>query len=424
MTNLRLQGGPRIRLLVFAEAITLAHVARPLALAQALDPDRYEIILACDRRYARFVEGHAWRGVEIATIPSAQFLAALARGWPVYDLATLESYVVADMRWIDIIRPHLIVGDFRLSLSVSARRAGVPYIAISNAYWSPFFRGVFPLPVLPWTRRVPLPLASKLFSIFRPFVFAVHCRPMNRLRARHGLPGLGNDLRRVYTDADHLLIADIAALLPIEPLPHWHTYIGPLCWSPSVSEPDWWQSLDASVPCVYVTLGSSGPHELLAVVLESLASLPVQVIASTAGATIPSKIPANARVADYLSGHDCAKRARLVVCNGGSLTVQQALQAGVPVLGLASNMDQFMNMAAVEAAGAGRVLRADRLDVASIRETCRTMLASRFLDEGASRVRSAIAVQKSVAAVFDEVADNLLGLGQAIALARPPVVQN
>ena len=39
----------RKRILFFAEAVTLAHIARPLALASALSADEYDIVLTCDR---------------------------------------------------------------------------------------------------------------------------------------------------------------------------------------------------------------------------------------------------------------------------------------------------------------------------------------------------------------------------------------
>ena len=86
-------------------------------------------------------------------------------------------------------------------------------------------------------------------------------------------------------------------------------------------------------------------------------------------------IPDNVFMADYLPGTEAAARAQLVVCNGGSLTCQQALAAGVPILGIASNMDQFLNMNALDKAGAGRLLRADRLDVTAVRNTARALLA-------------------------------------------------
>ena len=392
----------RLRVLLFAEAVTLAHVARPIALARALDPAHYEVMLACDPRYAAFASGGHWQRTDLHSIPGAQFNQALARGEPVYDLATLESYVDQDRALIDAFKPNLIVGDFRLSLSVSARLARVPYLAISNAYWCPGYRGGFLLPVLPMTRFLPLPVASALFATFRPIAFALHCRPMNQLRRRHGLPSLGHDLRHVYSDADHQLVPDLPALYPIDSTAAKHSYIGPLMWSPAVALPDWWQEpVPDDHATVYVTLGSSGPAALLALVLEALDGLPVRVLASAAGALAPQRVPANARVAAYLPGDAAAARSQLVVCNGGSLTAQQALAAGVPLLGLASNMDQFLNMAPIEAAGAGLTLRADRLSAASIRQACQQLLAATEASLAAKRLQPLLFPTVSVAEAFD-----------------------
>lgn len=398
----------RLRVLLMAEAVTLAHVARPIALAQALDPARYEVVLACDPRYAAFASGGPWQRADLHSIPSAQFSQALAKGAPVYDLATLEGYVADDGALLAAFKPDLVVGDFRLSLSVSARLARVPYLTIANAYWSPHYRGGFPLPVLPMTRFLPLPVAAALFSTFRPLAFALHGRPMNQLRARHGLPSLGHDLRRVYTDADHHLVPDLQALYPVDDPSEHHTFIGPLMWSPAVDLPPWW---DEPVPSghdtVYVTLGSSGPGELLALVLQALDGLPVRVLASTAGAPWPESPPANARLAAYLPGDAAAARASLVVCNGGSLTVQQALAAGVPALGLASNMDQFLNMAPITAAGAGRTLRADRISAASIRAACQQLLASRAATDAARRIQPLLTPTPSISESFDRAVAKL-----------------
>ncbi|MFV3649013.1 glycosyltransferase, partial [Mycobacterium tuberculosis] len=114
-------------------------------------------------------------------------------------------------------------------------------------------------------------------------------------------------------------------------------------------------------PIVYATLGTSGGRNLLQLVLNALAELPVTVIAATAGRSDLKTVPANAFVADYLPGEAAAARSAVVVCNGGSLTTQQALVAGVPVIGVAGNLDQHLNMEAVERAGAGVLLRTERL---------------------------------------------------------------
>ena len=404
--------GRRLKLLFFAEAVTLAHVARPVALARLLSHARYEVVMACASRCAGFSQSPQWASADLSSVPPEQFAQALAQGAPLYDLATLKAYVQADLALIQAHQPDLVVGDFRLSLSVSARLARRPYLSIANAYWTPYSPPSFPLPVLPLTRWLPIPAAQTLFSLFRPLVFRQHCRPMNQLRALHGLPSLGSDLRRVYTDADHLLVADDPALHPLagvvgQPF----SFIGPLAWSP---DRPWPADDDAgpgatALPMVYVALGSSGPGAALAVVLQALSALPVRVMAATAGKPAPAVVPANARVFDYLPGDQAAARAALVVCNGGSLAVQQALAAGVPVLGVASNMDQFLNMAPVVAAGAGRLLRADRLTAGRVREACQALLQSAEAGDAAQALRAGMAALPNPAAVFDAAAQRLLG---------------
>lgn len=399
-------GRPR-RVLFFAEAVTLAHVARPIALANGLDPERFEVVVACDRRYQRFLEREPWQTLPLNSISSPQFLRALARGSPVYDVETLRRYVKEDIELIDRVEPDLIVGDFRLSLSVSARLAGIPYAAITNAYWSPYYPvRAFPMPVLPMTRFLPVPMAAQLFRVAQPLAFTLHCKPLNQVRQENGLPSLGSDLRRVYTDADHTLYADVPAMFPTEHLPVNHQYLGPVLWSPPVELPSWWADLPDDKPTVYLTLGSSGPAPLMRMALDALADLPVTVMASTAGAAVPHNLSANIHIADYLPGLQAAARSSIVVCNGGSPTSQQALANGVPVLGIASNMDQFLNMGAIADVGAGIALRADRLRIGVIRQAADSLLAMPRFSVAGQELASAFAshdAQENFAAFVADV---------------------
>lgn len=365
---------PRKKILFIAEAVTLAHVGRPLALAASLDRERYAVHFACAEGYSAFFAGADLVHWPIRSISSQQFLQALADGKPVYDTATLASYVEQDLQLLREIQPDVVVGDFRLSLSASARLAGVPYIALLNAYWSPYVRQQYTVPSLPLTRLLPLALANALFKLVRPLAFATHTIPLNRVRRRHGLAALGWDLNRVYSDADYTLYADVPQLFQPHGMPANHEFIGPVLWSPPLPLPDWWAQLPAERPLVYVTLGSSGQGALLPAVLQALAGLPVTVLAATAGKVVLESVPANARVAAFLPGEEAARRAALVVCNGGSPTSHQALAAGVPVLGIAGNLDQFLNMQGIVAAGAGALLRADRFDGAALQQAVRGLL--------------------------------------------------
>jgi UDP:flavonoid glycosyltransferase YjiC (YdhE family) len=128
------------------------------------------------------------------------------------------------------------------------------------------------------------------------------------------------------------------------------------------------------MPVVVLTLGSSGRADLLPMALSALSELPVTVIAVTAGKIDLAGVPANAFVADYLPLDLAVQRSSLVICNGGSLTTYQALAAGKPVLGLCSNMDQLLNMNAIEHTGAGLSLRAGRVHPAQLKEAVQTLL--------------------------------------------------
>lgn len=370
----------RKKILFVAEAVTLAHVGRPLALAAMLDRRRYDVHVACAPGHEMFFNDSDVRSWQIASISSARFLAALAAGKPVYDAATLHTYVEDDLRVLREVRPDVVIGDFRLSLSVSARLAGVPYVGVINAYWSPYVRQHYQVPAIGLSRVLPIAIADRVFKLARPLAFALHSVPLNQVRRAYRLPPLGHDLRRVYTDADHVLYADIPEMFPATNLPSTHCYLGPVTWSPPTGLPQWWDALPAGRPIVYVTLGSSGQGALLPQVLQALAPLPVSVIAATAGNVDIGAmgglgaVPANAHVAAYLPGIAAARRSSLVICNGGSPTSQQALSACVPVLGIAGNLDQYLNMHGVVASGAGALLRSDRLSEDVLRRTAIDLL--------------------------------------------------
>ena len=100
---------------------------------------------------------------------------------------------------------------------------------------------------------------------------------------------------------------------------------------------------------------------------------------------------------------EAAARADLVICNGGSPTAQQALAAGTPVLGICSNLDQYLNMQAVEQAGAGKLLRAGKAGRSAIRAAVDELLEGQRYREGAGkmaeRYQSHVATERFAALV-------------------------
>lgn len=363
----------RRKILFFAEGATLAHVGRPFVLAESLNPDDFEVVLARPAAFAWLTAKAQFRLLDLHCQESSTFAQHLERGSPLYDLATLETYVADDLAIIDGENPDIVVGDFRLSLSVSARLRGVPYITLCDAYWSPERRLVPPLPVMKFTHITPLPLAESLFRAVSGPALRLHALPIERLRRRHGLPTLGFDLRRCYTDADLRLFANFPALFPDVRPSASAAFIGPIAWSPdATAEADF---LSSENGYIYVTMGSSGDPQVLRTLIPILERTGAPVVVASAGKTLPSGLTSTkTRIFDYLPGDLACRHAKLVVCNGGSPTTNQALKNGVPVLGIARNMDQFLNMQAIENFGAGILTRADRASTRRLAEASRALL--------------------------------------------------
>src|SRR5262249_23954693 len=142
-----------MRVLFVSEPCTLAHVLRPLAYARLLPRAEFECHVAGAADPARYgPPGERWPFHAVAgCVPSAEFVAALARGSLPYRRRVIDRYVDEDLRLLDAVEPDVVVGDFRLSLGISAPLCRVPYVALINAVWSPHVRRALPMPELPLT---------------------------------------------------------------------------------------------------------------------------------------------------------------------------------------------------------------------------------------------------------------------------------
>jgi UDP:flavonoid glycosyltransferase YjiC (YdhE family) len=335
--------------LIFAEAVTLAHVARPIALARLLRELGHDVCIAAAPAADRWLASEDVARVRIDSIAPQRFLRALARGSPAYDGGTLERYVEDDLRAIAAWPPDIVIGDFRLSLYISARRAGKPYGAIANAYWSRrYWTGVDAPDVTPlaW---LPRRVADVVFRATYPAAFALHALPFHRVCRRYGIKPPGLDIRDVYTASDATAFADVEAFY--EPpartreapaAAHAPLFIGPLAWEPPNAEP--LPTFPAGPPIVFVALGSSGRSDALARVLRAVAAAPVRCVVATGMAGIAA-LPDNCIYRDAFVPYASACRAAsLIICNGGAPACYAALRHGCRVIGIPSNLDQVLNL--------------------------------------------------------------------------------
>jgi UDP:flavonoid glycosyltransferase YjiC (YdhE family) len=387
------------RILFFGEPATLAHVARPVVLASSLDPERFEVAIATGGDFRRVAENAGLRVLDLRSIGTRAYLAAVSKGHVVFPYQVLEDYVRDDLRHIEAFRPDLIVGDFRLSLAVSARLARIPYFAVVNAYWSPCSDARMEIPVHPATALLGPTIANSIFSVISPAVLAMHSLPMLRLRKNYGMSSLGFDLRRVFSEGDVTLFPDVPEMVPTRNCgtAGRYRYIGPVVWSPAGDVPDDIKRHVDSRPLVYVSIGSSGDPGLLGIIVQALAPLECAVVVATAGHRLEGPLPQNTLTANYLPGNLLAKMANVVVCNGGSPSTHQALEQGRPVLGIPANLDQLLNMQFVTRAQAGVSIRQDLVSHEAVRSAVIRLLGETALTENAAKVAAWFQGRKATA---------------------------
>jgi len=224
--------------LFVVENITLAQVVRLRVLAAGLDSSHYEVHFASSEFDPLLFEGTQFRQWPLYTIEREAALKALAKGDRLYETRTLERYVDEELRLFDAVKPDVVVGDFRLSLAVSAPSAKLPCASLINAYWSPYaVRDSFPVPDHPIVRLVGVERAARYFPQAMPKVFGHFAAPLNTLRKRHHLPEF-EGLLHALCFGDAVLYPDVPELCPVHGAPSSHHYLGAVQWAPNVSLPE------------------------------------------------------------------------------------------------------------------------------------------------------------------------------------------
>ena len=363
-----MQGAVR-PLLFVCEAVSLAHLGRPLTLARWAREAGHEVEVACGEAFASIARLEGFEPHLLPTIPENVFFHRLAQGRFFYTEQELEEYVAAERLLMQSLCPRLVVGDFRLSLPISAAVAGIPSLALVNAYWSHGASGRLPPPDAGMLGLLPPRVRDLVFAGIMPLAVSHFAQPVDAVRRRHGQPKL-RDFRRHYCAGTWCGYLDLPSLVPVRRLPAGHFYLGPLPWQPSgLAAPDL-VGLGQQRPLAYLSLGSSGDSRLLPELLAALLNCGCDIALSgmpAEGANALRKaVPAlrgRLVAAQLFAPDEVLRRAALTICHGGSGTIYQSLAAGVPILCLPGNPDQQLASRALVLSGAGLSLRREDASV-------------------------------------------------------------
>jgi UDP:flavonoid glycosyltransferase YjiC (YdhE family) len=356
MTGIR-----RSVVLFMPEGSILAHVGRTVAIANAMDPNAFDIRFAASGPHADKIDHARWPVAPVYTQDRNELLGRLKTGGSAFTVEELEKYVEDERRVLSEIKPNVVVGDFRPSLGISAPSLEAPYVCVTNAVWTRYCSVKLDPPASWLPTRI---FGASLLKFLRSMapnlekrIFAHYAVPFNTVRRRHGLPELP-DLRDCMCSENFNLVADIEEFFPHVPdMPEdRYQYVGPLLWESTAPEPAWLAELDRTRPTVYLTMGSTGPLGQIQAILKHLADDRFQVICTTATETV-GELPPGCYAAPFAPGKTLCKAANVVVCHAGNGTIYQALSCGKPIVGVPEFHDQEFNMQRVEALEVG--LRAE-----------------------------------------------------------------
>jgi UDP:flavonoid glycosyltransferase YjiC (YdhE family) len=326
----------------------LFHVGRSVVVAREMARRGHHTVLAGTGRYLRDPEVASTAESRYTSLPDfsaeegMELLRSIRRR---PDRRFVEAMIEAEIELIRMLRPDLVVVDFRPTMNVSARACGVPTASLLLGHWMPEYAAK-----PGWVPRsyATAALAERLIgkrwtsSLADPIFRAVIRYKTHPFRAAARARGqVAPRLLWELIQGDLNLLTDVEALCPI-PLPAGCHRVGPIVWEPSMRIPAWAAELDRTRPVLLVNFGSTGHPDLFRATFAEFADRPYQVMLATCGQIDPGdfEVPSNFFVEKFLPVARMMEVADLVIYHGGAGTFQQLIRAGVPGVVIATHWDQ------------------------------------------------------------------------------------
>ena len=307
----------------------------------------------------------------------------------------IRTYVALEAAYFDEHAVDAVVTGWTLTALLSTRVAGIPLVTEHAGSFIPpvFERGRLPAPStplgIPLERWLPESVRRRLFNA-RVVRLDIYNSGFNRIAGELGIDGVPSfpalllgDLTLV-TDVPEVLglsVEDIDKWVPTRPERYRAgtrlRYTGPLYAKLAVAIP---ARVDAFLagprPVVYVAITSSGP-DLVRAVVAALEPLGVRVLVAATVHDLDDLDGDDVCVAGVLPSHEIMPRVDLAVTAGGQGSVQTAIAAGVPLIGIPLQPEQDANVEFVRRHGAAALIAPNAAGTAALTRTARAMLADR-----------------------------------------------
>lgn len=413
----------RRKVALFADGGFLAHATRVLEVGRALHRLGYEVVFCSTGPYTRLMR-EAGFAVHPVYTEDREVTLGLARRAGMVNLAwwrdCAEKSVESDMAAMRELKPDVVVGDMRLSLSTSAAALKVPCVGLTNGAWTSRFAERIHVPEGHITERIfGNTIADALFPHLKKLIVRHWARGFDRVRRRFSLPPLATMYELV--EGNVTLLADLPEYFPIaESSAADFRYIGPIRFRAALPRPIWLPRLDRSRPTLYFTMGSTGDTQFFSEAAKVFGGTAYQVLITTAG--LPVELYRkydNVFIEELADGDSLMGVSHVAITHGGNGTVYQALSSGVPVLGIPTLFDQEVNLQRVESLGAG--LRMARRDYCAerLRAAIENILTDKRFGQSARRLSQRIGEYDAPRAAALHI-DHFVQTGDPLSLPKLP----
>ncbi|MCB0103771.1 MAG: glycosyl transferase [Anaerolineales bacterium] len=265
-----------------------------------------------------------------------------------FSVDYLRQRVESETRLFLDLKPAAVVMGFTLSVTLSARVAGVPLVYVMPfPLTRPFLDAemtewpdMFDYPVL---RIIPKSARKRWINNFFKTT-KLWIRPFEKLSKEYGIKPIEKMLDLL--EGDYNLITDIPNLTGVKDLPQNWQYVGPIFAHLSGDVPQEILNLPKDKPLIYCAMGSSANRAILRTVLKSFEGAPYTVIAPMKAHFEKEKlrVPSNVLLYDWLPAHKVNPLADVAVIHGGQGTVQTACASGTPFVGIGLQPEQEANI--------------------------------------------------------------------------------
>ncbi len=324
-----------------------------------------------------------------------------------YSPEEMRTYVASEVDYFRRNGVQAVVIGFTLTALLSSRVAGIPVVTEhAGAFLPPLFeRGMLPAPsrpVQPIFKYMPAPVArflmNKGVSRLRLYLGGFHALADELGVARiPSFPALLLGDLSLVTEAPEVYDISEEAMRAWRPTggAYWPTtrleYTGPIFAELDLPVPAPVEAaLNRDGPVVYVAI-TSAPADLTRAVVRDAASLGAEIIVAGTVHDLPDLAGPKVTVGGILPSHRIMPRVDLAITAGGQGSVQCAMAAGTPLIGIPLQPEQDANVHLLERKGAARTLTQDAVGKGKLPSIMREMLAQPSYRRAARTIREAYA---------------------------------